>query len=160
MGTKVEFIKKSEHKLKYDKGDISIKPALSNDSSLYVIYNNSTDREVYVGTAKEVKDRFKQRTEALREWGFKESQIEKIKIYVIQIKVNGDSSTPGDKGVTKENVDVEKLLIRTYIEKRNKKVRNVDKTTAFINRVDSRLEWELKGFEGDSKYSLDGRETL
>lgn len=151
---RVDFTCVSTHTIKLDaSGVISASPAFPAHSRLYIIRNESTNREVYIGTAANVKDRFKDRLTDLRHLGFNQNQLNPITIGVVQIKVNNNNRTPGDNGVA-NGIDVEHLLIRHFITDREKSVRNVAKTQNFQNKTNSRLDYYLTGFWFDDYHGF------
>ncbi|MEP4821805.1 MAG: hypothetical protein ABJ383_13430 [Balneola sp.] len=127
----------------------------SSGGRLYVIYNNSTNRKVYIGTTSDVEKRFKNRLRGLREFGFSQSELNAILIMVIKLEKremsnsNFNPSPPSDKGLINVNcsnvkLDVEKLLIATYMNKLGiTLVRNTTKTLGFRNDFTQKLIWSL-----------------
>lgn len=132
-------------------GYVTIQPALPNRSRLYVIFNDSTNRTVYVGTAESVQDRFKDRIDAVQHLGFSQSQLDAIFIAVIHITFDGKNTPPHDDGKA-QGVDVEHLLIRTYITPLGCLVRNTLKTEQFLNKSGQTLTWELKNSAGIANF--------
>jgi hypothetical protein len=146
MATDIEFIYKSQHVIELpDAGFTKAAPALPADKRLYVIYNDSTNRRVYIGTSTDVKARFKPRIEALREFGFSKATLDEVVMYIVQIKTNQASTPPNDKGeiMSYGVIDVERLLVQTYIKIFNVSVRNVVKTEAFKNHTSQKITWQL-----------------
>lgn len=146
MPTDIEFIYKAKHKIVLpDEGYTKAAPALPSADRLYVIYNDATNRKVYIGTSKNVQKRFDPRIEALRELGFSQATLDDVVMYIVQIKTNGLPSPPGDKGEIFSNgtIDVERLLVQTYIEIFNVSVRNVVKTEPFKNQTSQKIRWQL-----------------
>ena len=124
---KITYNYEKRHDLVYEGGYVKVKPALTSGARLYVIQNDSTDYKIYVGTAFNVSDRFDPRTTACRELGFSQIQMDPVWIFVVQILINDKSAPPGDNGVSSGDgytVDVEQLLIRTYLQELKLSVRN------------------------------------
>ncbi len=142
MANKVNFNYCSMHTVDNVNGVVSATPALPGQSRLYVIYNGSTNRPVYVGTASNVQNRFAGRLEVCRELGFSDDQLGPISVMVVQILVNGAPATPGDIGIS-AGIDVEALLIRTYLMHLQWNVRNIQKVTPFTNGTGTVLQWTL-----------------
>lgn len=132
--TNIEYKYFTRHKVINDNGSISYSPAIPNVSALYVILNLSSDRYTYIGTAGSMKERFKPRASAMREMGFDQDQVGPIKIYQVKPYIHGAFANPGDGGVC-DNIDLEHLLIRIYLEKIKWNVRNVVKTARFTNNT-------------------------
>jgi hypothetical protein len=132
----------STHAIRNVNGLVSAVPALPAQSRLYVIHNATTNRPVYVGTANNVQNRFGCRLEASRELGFGNDELTPITVMVVQILVGGVASTPGDSGIS-SNIDVEALLIRTYLQHLQWNVRNIQKVTPFTNGTGTVLQWSL-----------------
>ncbi len=142
MATKVTFNYEKYHTVGYDSGTVAVKPALTTSARLYVIHNETTNYKVYVGTATDVKDRFKGRIDVCRELGFSQEQMDAISFFVVQIKID-DTPAPPDKYGWSGGIDVERLLIRTYMQKIGWSVRNSVKTEQFQNGTGGTLQWEL-----------------
>ncbi len=161
----VEFKYKSAHTIALVDGFANASPALTSDSRLYVIYNTSTNNHVYVGTADNVKKRFKDRLAACRELGFSGDGLDSILVFVVQILVNDIPAPPHDTGIS-DGIDVEHLLIRTYTAKLGKSTRNWSKTAQFTNGVGGKLSWSLindcgiQSFGGPYSYSLTNGSTF
>jgi len=156
----VNFNYLKQYALINNNGLIQTVPALPSSSRLYVIYNNSTNRPYYIGTAVSLKNRFSPRLEVIREMGFDQNCLDEILIFEIQIEVDGKFRTPGDDGIA-GGIDVEHLLIRTYINSLNENVRNIQKVTPFINNTGTLLSWNLlnsagniPGFGGPYNFNL------
>jgi hypothetical protein len=146
MPTNIEFIYKTKHVIDLpDAGYTKAAPALPADKRLYVIYNDSTNRHVYIGTSTDVQKRFKPRIEALREFGFSKAMLDDVVMYIVQIKTNQAPTPPDDKGeiFAYGVIDVERLLVQTYIKQFNVSVRNVVKTEAFTNNTSQKIRWQL-----------------
>lgn len=157
VATDVEFNYKSTHVINFNGGYVSYYPAIPQDARLYVIYNDSTDRHVYVGTATNVQNRFNPRIEALREFGFSEDQLKKIFIMIVQIKIDGYNKPPDNYGKAGDNpeIDVEHLLVRTYVEKLNVNARNIDKASKkFKNETGGKLTWSLVNNAGIQNFGV------
>ncbi len=138
----VNYIYESSHVIAYNNGAISAYPALPATNRLYVVYNSSTNRAVYVGTSTDVQNRFDARLKACRELGFNAAQLDPVLIFVVRIVVNGVASPPGNSGVS-SGINVEHLLIRTYDVHINCGVRNIDITGQFTNGTGGILTWTL-----------------
>jgi hypothetical protein len=156
----VTYNYESQHTFVYQGGLVLPKPALTNGSRLYVIQNDSTTHNIYVGTALHVNDRFGPRATVCRELGFSQIDMDDIKIFVVQISIDGVAATPGDTGVSTAagySIDVEWLLIRTYVEELHLSVRNINKLSQFHNGLATRINWNLVdnagiGFGGHNYY--------
>ncbi len=168
MTTHVEFDYISTHVITYGGGYVAYYPSIQKAARLYVIYNESTDRPLYVGTATDAKERFESRIRGLREFGFSDGQLQKIFIMIVQIKIDNKFTPPDNFGMAGDNpaIDVEHLLVRTYTEKINKASRNIDKASKkFKNETGGKLTWtltnstELQNF-GYHKYHLDAGASL
>ena len=102
---------------------------------------------------------------ALREVGFDQPTVAQALIMVIQIQVNGANATPGNDGIS-GGIDVEHLLIRTYIRHIGVNVRNIQKVGPFQNSTGELLRWSLvnnagiDGFGGPYDYTLANGATL
>lgn len=137
----------SIHTINYNNGNINAVYALPQASRLYVIVNGTTGHPVYIGTADNVQNRFTPRLEAMRELGFNQNALNPIQVLVIQTQVNGVNTTPGNTGIA-GGIDVEHLLIRTYMGHLNLPVRNIQKTAAFQNASGQRIDWTLTNNAG------------
>jgi hypothetical protein len=159
MATTIKFNYEKAHTVGYDGGYVTVKPALTTSKRLYVIHNETTNNKVYVGTATDVQDRFKGRIDVCRELGFSPEQMDPISFFVVQIKID-DTPAPPDQYGHSLGIDVEHLLVRTYMQKIGWSVRNVVKTSTFLNPTGTELKWELvnganiTGFGGPCSYSL------
>ena len=112
---------------------------------LYVIQNTTTLRGFYIGTAANVSGRFTARFTASRELGFGQNEVGVIQVFTVNVLTNGASTPPGDNGVTwgPPAIDVEHLLIRTYVSGLNQGVRNLNKIAQFPNYLGVALNLSL-----------------
>lgn len=139
MPINVHYNYESNHTVRKVGGLISAVPALPTSSRLYVIHHlNAHGRPYYIGTASNVKERFKERFRAVRELGFRTAEINNLRIAVVQILIDGVSRTPQDYGIA-GGIDVEHLLIRLYIAFGHR-LRNIDKTGNYQNTHGQRLD--------------------
>lgn len=153
MATKITFNYEKTHTIGYNGGYVKAQPALTSSSRLYVIYNPATTHPVYVGTADDVQDRFGGRIDVCRELGFSQTEMNPILIFVVQIKIDGTPMTPGQYGIS-GGIDVEHLLIRTYMTQLNYNVRNVNKVSQFYNGTGSKIEWDLVNSAGITNFGV------
>ncbi len=157
MTITVNFNYESIHRLANTDGIVSASPAIPRAGRLYVILNNSTARTVYVGTSSDVKARFVSRLQVIREMGF---DVGSPTIFIVQIQINTVYTQPGDDGIA-DGIDVEHLLIRTYVKLLGLNVRNVTKWGVFRNTTTDKLIWSLNNqagitdFGGPYRYSLE-----
>src|SRR5262249_46841852 len=125
----------SQHILQYANNLVNANPVLPAANRLYVIQNQQTNRWFYIGTAANVSNRFTARWTACRDMGFGQNEVNGIRVFTIDVFTNNVSTPPGDNGVTwgPPALDVEHLLIRTYMSGLNATVRNLNKTQNFPN---------------------------
>jgi hypothetical protein len=125
----------SRHTLQYNNPDVSAIPAIPAVNRLYVIENHLTHRWFYIGTAADVASRFTGRFTACRELGFGQNEVGATQVYIVNVLTNGASTPPGDNGRTwgPPAIDVEHLLIRTYVSGLHQNVRNINKIAPFPN---------------------------
>jgi len=142
----VTFSYVSMHTLQNAGGLVNANPPIPHADRLYVIYNTSTIRPVYVGSAANGQARFNPRQIASREMGLSQNDLNPIWIFIVQVFLNGVGKHPGNDGIVVGGghaVDVEHLLIRTYIGHYNWNVRNINKTGMFNNFYNTVLNWTL-----------------
>ncbi len=151
MPTVVTFNYEKTHTVGYKDGYVKAIPALTTSSRLYVIYNATTTHPVYVGTSDDVQNRFGNRIDVCRELGYSQAQMDPISIFVVQIKIDGTPMTPGQYGVS-GGIDVEHLLIRTYLRQVNVNVRNAVKLGIFTNSTGGKLSWNLENNAGIANF--------
>lgn len=152
MPTRIDFNYVSVHRVRNNHGLVEALPALPQDRRLYVIYNNSTNRPFYIGTAANIQDRFEPRFAAMREMGMNQVALDEILIMVVQIQVDG-VNTPPVAGVS-GGIDVEHLLIATYIGGLNFNVRNIQKVGTFTNNTGGVLDWHLNNVVGIPNFGV------
>ncbi len=131
MPIDINLVLHRKHRVVKNAGYTTANPALETAGRLYVIRNDLTSRQVYVGTAADVQGRFGPRVATLREWGFNNATLGAIKIYVYRVLINGVARQPNNLGLA-GGVDVEHLLIRLHLNQ-NVNVRNIAKIAAFNN---------------------------
>lgn len=134
----IEFSYKKIHLIE-NAGYIKYIPSIPNEKGLYVIYNASTERKYYIGTSSTLQERFNTRARSVQELGFNNNEIQGIKIYIVKTKLNGQPKLPGDQGTLENGLDVEWLLIRSYIQKGMVYVRNANKINNFVNSTGEHL---------------------
>jgi hypothetical protein len=142
----LRFAYTTTHTLQYNNGQVTANPAIPPSNGLYVILNNSTNRSVYVGTASNILQRFSQRFQVCVELGLGQNDVASVRIYTIQIYTNQQLTPPGNNGRTTntyQSIDVEHLLIRTYISGFNRAVRNTGKIGQFFNHQGVTINWSL-----------------
>jgi hypothetical protein len=164
VATTVSYSYETRHTVNYNGGYISIKPALPQKPRLYVIVNTATAYPFYIGTAVDVQDRFDVRVKSIRDMGFSATELGTILIYVVQVKVNGNPSPPDKHGVS-SGIDVEHLLIRTYIANFKVNVRNASKVNQFTNTTSGTLSYDFTDLTGHISefpisYSLGSKKSL
>jgi hypothetical protein len=145
MPTNIDFIYDSTHDVRLDNnGLVNAVPALINQGRLYVIHNPSTQRHYYIGTANDLQARFAERMQICREMGFTNlGQLDQITIFVIRLVINNQAVQPDNQGMA-QAIDVEALLIRTYISRVGVPVRNVHKSNQpFVNTTGQPIHWRL-----------------
>jgi hypothetical protein len=143
---KITYNYEKRHDLVYQGGLVMVKPALGSGSRLYVIQNDSTDFKIYVGTALHLDDRFDPRVTACRELGFSQIQMDPVWIFAVQVLIDDKPAPPGDKGISSGggwDIDVEWLLIRTYLQELKLSVRNINKIGPFYNGTGGPILWDL-----------------
>jgi hypothetical protein len=159
MPINIDFNYNVTNNIVINNGLVTANPAINQASRLYVIHNPATNRPIYVGTAANLQDRFDPRLRAMREMGFSQVELNNILVMEVQIQVDGVNRTPGDNGVA-GGVDVEHLLIRTYIQNIGVNVRNIQKTAEFNNNTGQQINWTLnnnagiQNFGGPHNYNL------
>jgi hypothetical protein len=134
------------HTLQYNNNQVTANPAIPSSNGLYVILNNSTNRWIYVGTASNILQRFNQRFQVCVELGLGQNDVANIRIYTIQIYTNQQLTPPGNNGRTTntfQSIDVEHLLIRTYMSGFHQAVRNTGKIGQFFNHQGVAISWSL-----------------
>lgn len=134
----IEFSYKKIHLIE-NVGYIKYTPSIPREKGLYVIYNASTEKKYYIGTSSDIQKRFDSRARSVQELGFNNNEIQGIKIYIVKTKLNGQSKLPGDQGTLENGLDVEWLLIRSYLQKGQVYVRNANKINNFVNATGENL---------------------
>src|SRR5262245_36742703 len=129
MPIQITFMLVSKHTIMIQGGESIARTALPHGGRLYVIYNSTTKRHVYVGTATDVQERFKPRIASIREFGFQQAAMRPIRIYVYQVLYNNRPKPPNKHGRCM-GIDVERLMIRLHL-KRNISLRNITKIRPF-----------------------------
>jgi hypothetical protein len=139
MPIPILFTYATVHTIQKQGGNPSYAPALTQMSRLYVIRNTQANNfPYYVGTADNVQNRFGPRLDAVRQFGFRNTDIGRVSIAVVQIFVNGIARPPHQTGVA-GGIDVEHLLIRLYVSQ-GQNVRNIQKVLPFTNNHGQRLD--------------------
>lgn len=153
MPIAVTFTYVTQHRFQNVHGAVSVTPGLGGASPrLYVIYNDATNRPFYIGTAQNLTARFAPRNEALREVGFDHATVANAIIWSVQIQVDGVNRPPDNAGRSM-GIDVEHLLIRTYISHIDA-VRNIQKVAQFTNTSGQRLDWSLVNNAGIANFGV------
>jgi len=166
----IEYVFKKHHTVYIDNiGHYKIRPALIRSNRLYIIYNQSTARPLYIGIAKNLQNRFKGRLQTMREMGFNQTQLDSIYIIEVQLKLNTKARTP-NYIYERKGLDVEHLLIRTYVELLRIGVRNTEKISNFRNLLLENLSWTITndldinipglGVPGIRRYGLSGGQSF
>jgi hypothetical protein len=172
VANQVTFTYKSIHDVVLDQsGEVKPSPALPDRARLYAIRNTSNARLFYLGTAVSVKDRFAPRWEVLREMGLDQNALNVMAVWVVHIQINGVNRPPNLYGVSGKpggvQIDVENLLIRTYVAKFGTAVRNIAKWQNFTNDTGDILNWTIENDvnvnvpdQYTGAYTLDNGENL
>ncbi|MEM9556022.1 MAG: hypothetical protein AAGC60_17330 [Acidobacteriota bacterium] len=140
MAHYLRFKFEAVHTLSYNDGLVTWSPAFPRLSRLYVIHNSATARRYYIGTTKDLKERFDPRAAACRELGFAAANsMNGVTAIRVQMSLKADgkqdyqNKTPGDNGMVGP-FDAEHLLIRTFVSRENRNLRNITlANTPFIN---------------------------
>ncbi|MGH1384418.1 hypothetical protein [Kordia sp.] len=165
MPINIDFNYNFTNSIVINDGLVTANPAIHQASRLYVIHNPATNRPVYVGTSANLRDRFILRLEIIREMGFSQVELNNIIVMEVQIQIDGVNRTPGEDGVA-GGIDVEHLLIRTYIQNIGLNVRNIQKTAVFNNNTGEQINWtlnnnaDIEGFGGPYNYNLANENSL
>ncbi|HEX8396375.1 MAG TPA: hypothetical protein VF644_02945 [Pyrinomonadaceae bacterium] len=132
MPTDVIFSYTTIHRVQKNGGLVFYVPALPHASRLYVIRHTLANNfPFYIGTANNINHRFEERLRAVREFGFRNNEINNISIAIVQITVGGVPRPPHNNGIS-AGIDVENLLIRSYMQQGHG-VRNIAKVAPFLN---------------------------
>ncbi|WP_420233170.1 hypothetical protein ACN079_01155 [Pseudomonas sp. ABY48] len=152
----ITFTYESEHTFQLNLSIPKAVPAFNASGRLYVIFNQGT---AYIGTSSNIKARFKERLRAIRELGFSQNELDDIRAYAVQIQIDGVNTPPNDAGYS-GTIDVEGLLILTYITQLGYSVRNIEKWQLFVNSTGARINWNLVLGHGINVPHLHGKHTI
>jgi len=157
MPTTVQFIMTSAHDIqRRQNGSLIYVPAIPSRAGLYIIDHNG----FYIGTSRDLKERFQARLAALWELGVDPPPPDEMNIELYRIEVGGTSTAPDDNGRCEINVqtgpmwvrtiiDVEHLLIRIFTEDFNQNIRNSEKwQNLFYNPFPDALVWSVADGSG------------
>ena len=129
--------------------------ALPHRPRLYVIHNTHLPTQYYIGSTGNLHDRFQPRLAACNEVGLTQNDLTHIHVYTIEIwcRLDGQgpeqpSQGPGNEGRVVWRsllIDVEHILIRTFLQGFGCQLRNTGKTGPYqhVVAIQGPLCWQL-----------------